>query len=65
MGNFSQILGALGPILEPILLQSWQSSILPTLQAEVAKVSSPDLQLLASAALGALDQVAQAEIKKL
>ncbi len=65
MGSFASILAALAPVLEPVLLQEWKSQILPALQGSVAKISSPDLQLAAQAAVQALDTIASAEIAKL
>jgi len=65
MSQFLVALKALLPVLEPVVLQEWTGTILPALQASVAKISNPDEQLAASALLGALDKIAQAEIAKL
>lgn len=66
--TLAQILAFLGPMaenLEPILLNLEQSTIIPDLQALIAKETSPDLKLLLGALVMALDGFAQAEIKKL
>ena len=66
--TIAQILAFAGPLLvglEPMLLNLEQSTIVPDLQALIAKESSPDLKVFLSAMLTGLDAFAQIEIKKL
>lgn len=57
-------LAPLAPLLEPEML-ALEASGVAELNALVASVSSPDLKLLLGALVGAVDNVAKAELAKL
>lgn len=63
--SIMSLLGSLGPVLEPILMNLEQGTVQPELKALIDKVSSPDLKLLLQALDAAFDAFAQAEIKKM
>lgn len=66
--NLQQFLAFIAPLasmIEPVLLNLEQNQVHPELQKLIEGVSSPDLKLLLTCLDKALDEFAQAEIKKL
>lgn len=63
--DFTTIEKAILPVAVPFALNLWTTSALPALQAEAAKAGSPELKIIADAAVAFLDQVVKAEAAKL
>ena len=58
-------LSGLAPVLEPMLLNLADNTLIPDLNSEINKVSSPDVKLLLQSLSAGLQAFADAEIKKL
>lgn len=58
------ILGVVGPMIQPVLLQLWSNTLLPALQAKLVS-GSPEIQIVETAFLSFLDQIAKGEIPKI
>lgn len=63
--DLSAVEKSLGPVVSPLMLQFWNSTILPALQSEEAKVSNPELAVLSEAVLAGVDKIVKDEIAKL
>lgn len=67
MSSFLSLLSGLLPLLgsyiEPAILNEWNGSILPALQADIAAISNAEEKAVATVVLQALDAAAQVAIK--
>lgn len=63
--NFSSVLAALLPMMEPIILQEWETAGMPVLQALVAKLEAGKGLEEAQLALTFVDGLAKLEIARL
>lgn len=63
--DLTSIEKAVMPVAAPLVLNLWNSSVLPFLQAEAAKAGSDELKILTNAGVAFLDQVVKAELAKL
>ena len=62
--DLAQVEKALLPILSPLALQLWESTLLPAIQGEL-KSGSPEIQIIETALVEMLDKVVKAELAKL